>query len=116
MLQQLMNGVALGSVYALVALGYALVFGIQRIVNLAYGEIMMVGSFAALAATERFGPSLPVGFFFGILGSTAAGLAVHILAVRPLGTVSDERSPSHLAALITTIGAAIFLQNLILKI
>jgi branched-chain amino acid transport system permease protein len=116
MLQQTINGLALGSVYALVSLGYALAFGVLRIVNLAYGETMMVGSFSGFWVTQRFTPNILLAIAGGIVGAVVAGLAIHLLAVRPLGPVADLRSSAHLAPLITTLGAAIFLQNITLKL
>jgi len=116
LLQQLTNGVAIGAVYALVALGYALLFGTMRVVNLAYGEILMVGAFAGLSATTWLGASLPIALTAGVLAAIAVGVLINELAVRPLGDVSNTKSPAHLSALITTIGAALFIQNAVQKI
>lgn len=110
MLQQLVNGLTLGSTYALIALGYTMVYGVLRLINFAHGEVYMVGAFIGLMASKT--NRLP---FLGVLlvamaGSALAGVIIERIAYRPL------RKSSRLAALISAIGMSIFLQNLSLAI
>ena len=103
--QQLVNGVQIGSVYALVAIGYTMVYGIAKMINFAHGDIIMVGSYVALLFFQSSG--LPV---WGVIAATAAvsavlGVTIERLAYKPL------RGGSRMSALITTIGASLMLQN-----
>ena len=103
--QQLVNGVQIGSVYALVAIGYTMVYGIAKIINFAHGDIIMVGSYVALLFFQSSG--LPV---WGVIAATAAvsavqGVTIERLAYKPL------RGGSRMSALITTIGVSLMLQN-----
>ena len=105
MLQQLVNGLILGSVYALLALGYTMVYGIIKLINFAHGDIIMVGSYVALLFFQSSG--LPV---WGVIAATAAvsavqGVTIERLAYKPL------RGGSRMSALITTIGVSLMLQN-----
>src|SRR3954464_13198883 len=99
LLQQLVNGVMLGSTYALVAIGYTLVFGVLRLLHLAHGEVFMVGAFAGLQVVLwwNFGP---FGALIGGLAAWAAvGMLLELIAFRP----SRRRSNSHLAPVVSTI-------------
>ena len=103
--QQLVNGVQIGSVYALVAIGYTMVYGIAKMINFAHGDIIMVGSYVALIFFQSSG--LPV---WGVIAATAAvsavlGVTIERLASKPL------RGGSRMSALITTIGVSLMLQN-----
>ena len=103
--QQLVNGVQIGSVYALVAIGYTMVYGIAKMINFAHGDIIMVGSYVALLFFQSSG--LPV---WGVIAATAAvsavlGVTIERLAYKPL------RGRSRMSALITTIGVSLMLQN-----
>ena len=103
--QQLVNGVQIGSVYALVAIGYTMVYGIAKMINFAHGDIIMVGSYVALIFFQSSG--LPV---WGVIAATAAvsavlGVTIERLAYKPL------RGGSRMSALITTIGVSLMLQN-----
>ena len=103
--QQLVNGVQIGSVYALVAIGYTMVYGIAKMSNFAHGDIIMVGSYVALLFFQSSG--LPV---WGVIAATAAvsavlGVTIERLAYKPL------RGGSRMSALITTIGVSLMLQN-----
>ncbi len=113
------GGLAIGGIYALVALGYTMVYGVLRLINFAHSEIFMIGSFAALAVTLSFGISAPLGgiALVGFLllamvvsGAVAGGAAValEVIAYRPL----RKRNAPRLAALISAIGASLFLQEL----
>jgi len=113
-LQQLINGIVLGSIYALVALGYTMVYGILGLINFAHGEVVMVGAMVALTVIQVLlgaGSPLPVplilalGLAAAIAVCMALGFAIERVAYRPL------RNSPRLAALITAIGVSILLQN-----
>lgn len=110
--QQMVNGVTLGSTYALIALGYTLIFGVLNIVNMAHGEIFMFGAFIGLILATKFN----IGIFGALLGSMVAGAGLGYLmerlALRPL----RRRKVSELAPLISTIGVSIFLESLALRL
>lgn len=118
LLQQLINGLTLGAVYALIALGYTLVYGILELINFAHGEIYMIGAylgilfFAALAAAgwTDGGLFLPLLLVFILSAAFCAGYGVVMerIAYRPL------RSAHRLAPLISAIGVSIFLQNVVM--
>ena len=111
-LQQVVNGLTLGSTYAIIALGYTLIFGVLNIVNMAHGEIFMIGAFVGLMLVMKFN----AGIFTALAGAMAAGVILGYLlervALRPL----RRRKVSHLAPLISTIGVSIFLESLALKV
>ncbi|MCD6293243.1 MAG: branched-chain amino acid ABC transporter permease, partial [Deltaproteobacteria bacterium] len=112
-LQQLINGITLGSIYALIAVGYTMVYGVIQLINFAHGEIYMLGAFISFSLlTGLFGVGLPFGLavIVAVLFCALAGVLLDIVAYRPL-----RRAP-RLAALITAIGMSIFLQNLALLI
>lgn len=117
LLQQLINGLTQGMVYALIALGYTMVYGIVELINFAHGEIFMVGSFAgllaaaALAAAAPATPGwliLPLALLAAMAVCGAIGVSLERIAYRPL-----RRSP-RLAPLITAIGASYFIQNAVM--
>lgn len=112
-LQQIVNGLVLGSVYALVALGYTMVYGILGLINFAHGEVVMIGAMVALSVIQVLGGmALPVALVVGaglvvaIVVCVAVGFTMERLAYRPL------RSAPKLAPLITAIGMSIVLQSL----
>ncbi len=113
LLQQLANGIAWGSIYALIALGYTMVYGILRLINFAHGDIYMVGAFAAyyLARLTNAGgpdpsPALAVAVLLAsMLVCALLGVAMEYFAYRPV------RKSSRLTALITAIGVSLFLEN-----
>lgn len=109
--QQLLNGVGIGLTYVLIALGFNLVFGVMRVLNLAYGDVFMVAALASLAFVERFPAWAGLAPAVAVAAAVVAGLLVHALAVAPLGRVSDFDSPRHLGVMISTVGAALVLQN-----
>ena len=118
-LQQLINGLVLGSVYALVALGYTMVYGILELINFAHGEITMMGAMVALAVIAGLAmaaPGLPgvlvlgAGLVVAIPVCMALGLLIERVAYRPL------RHAPRLAPLITAIGVSIILQNIAMLI
>ncbi len=107
-LQQFANALVLGSVYALFALGFTLVFGVLEIITLAHGAIFMIGAFAGLMTATKgnlgFGPSLLAGMLAGGL----AGWVIDLVAVRPL----RNRKFHHLAPMIATIGCATVITSI----
>lgn len=113
LLQQTINGLTLGSLYALIAIGYTMVYGILGMINFAHGEIYMLGAFISLTAFTLLAAagitSLPLALFLvllvAVVFSAGYGWAVERVAYRPL------RGSTKLAPLISAIGASIFLQN-----
>ncbi len=113
LLQQLVNGLILGSLYALVALGYTMVYGILELINFAHGEIVMLGamvSVTVLGVLVALGVPVPLALLFALAAAmlvcVATGVLVERVAYRPL------RNAPRLAPLITAIGVSIVLQNL----
>ena len=100
----LISGLGLGSVYAIIALGYSMVYGIAKMLNFAHGDVIMVGAFAAFFSM-RAGIPLPLTLILAILICMALGVTIERLAYKPL------RQASKLAVLITAIGVSYFLQN-----
>lgn len=116
-LQQIINGLVQGSVYALVALGYTMVYGILGLINFAHGEVVMVGAMLALSALTTLIAwgvppvlALPVSLMLAMAGCMAMGFGIERIAYRPL------RHAPRLAPLITAIGVSIVLQNLAMMI
>ena len=102
----LANGIGLGSVYAIIALGYTMVYGIAKMLNFAHGDIIMVGAFIALLTTTSFGLTPLVAITVAMIGCTILGIVIERVAYRPL-----RQAESRLAVLITAIGVSYFLQN-----
>jgi branched-chain amino acid transport system permease protein len=116
-LQQIINGLVQGSVYALVALGYTMVYGILGLINFAHGEVVMVGAMLAMSSlTAMLGwgvpplLALPASIMLAMAGCMALGYSIERIAYRPL------RHAPRLAPLITAIGVSIVLQNLAMMI
>ncbi len=103
-IQQLFNGIALGSIYALIALGYTMVYGIIKLINFAHGEIYMVGAFSAFFLIGAFDFPLWSAFLLAMVICSALGMLIERVAYKPL------RNQDRLAALITAIGVSLFLQ------
>ena len=104
-LSYLISGISLGSIYAIIALGYTMVYGIAKMLNFAHGDIIMVGAYAACCAMSYLGlPALPSALL-AMLACTVLGIIIERLAYKPL------RSAPSLAVLITAIGVSYFLQN-----
>ncbi|MFC0274781.1 branched-chain amino acid ABC transporter permease [Metabacillus herbersteinensis] len=108
-LEQLINGITLGSIYAIVALGFTLVFGVLGIINMAHGEIFMFGAFIGVFVTSSMKAPLWVAFLAAVLVTAMMGYLLERFALRPL---RSKQGVSHLAPLISTIGVSIFLENL----
>ncbi|MDP9109011.1 MAG: branched-chain amino acid ABC transporter permease [Pseudomonadota bacterium] len=106
--QQLLNALTLGSVYALFALGFTLVFGVLGVINLSHGAIFMLGSYCALILVERLALPLWLALLAAMLGAGLIGLLVDFLVLRPL----RARNAPHLSPMIASIGVAIMLTNL----
>ena len=104
-LSYLINGLGLGSVYAIIALGYTMVYGIAKMLNFAHGDVIMIGAYVAFFALNNFGLPLPAAVLLSIVVCTALGVTVERLAYKPL------RQASSLSVLITAIGVSYFLQN-----
>ncbi len=106
LISALVSGLTLGSIYALMALGYTMVYGIAKMLNFAHGDIIMVGAYAVIVAVA--GAKLPAlaGVFVAVLVCVLLGVTIEFLAYRPL-----RRAPS-LSVLITAIGVSYLLQNL----
>ena len=110
LIQTLISGLSLGSIYALIALGYTMVYGIAKMLNFAHGDVIMVGAYAVITTvlTANFPPL--VGILVSILVCVVLGVTIEFLAYRPL------RQAPPLSVLITAIGVSYFLQNLALLI
>ena len=105
--QQLLNALTLGSVYALFALGFTLVFGVLSVINLSHGAVFMVGAYTALLVTTRLHAPLWAGMLAAMLVSGLVGLLVDALVLRRL----RARHAPHLIPMIATIGVTIILTN-----
>jgi branched-chain amino acid transport system permease protein len=104
LVEQVVNGIMLGSVYALIAIGYTLIFGVLGKLHLAHGEVFMVGAFVGLVVALRL-PSVLLAIAAAMIVTGMLGLLIERVAFRPL------RGAHHLAPLATTIGAGIVLQE-----
>ena len=109
-LSQFVNGVKLGSVYAMVAIGYSMVYGILRLINFAHGDIMTVGVYTILVLTAAFGMPLWATVAVSVIMAVAVGLTAERIAYRPLRTAGEETT------LISSLAVSIFLQNLLTMI
>jgi branched-chain amino acid transport system permease protein len=106
--QQLINALSLGSVYALFALGFTLVFGVLGVINLSHGAIFMLGSYIALLLIEKLAMPLYPAMLCAMLATGCIGALVDFLILKPL----RARNAPHLAPMIASIGVAIMLTNL----
>lgn len=108
-LSYLINGVSLGSVYAIIALGYTMVYGIAKMLNFAHGDIIMVGGYVVLLAMVNAGLPPVAAILVAVVACTVLGVVIERIAYRPL-----RNAASPLAVLITAIGVSYFLQNVAL--
>ena len=106
----LINGITLGGIYALIAVGYTMVYGVIQLINFAHGEVYAFGAFLALTFILYLGVPWYMAFLMAMACGACMGMALDVVAYRPL-----RKSP-RLAALITAIGMSIFLQNLAMLI
>lgn len=109
-LSNLINGISLGSIYAIIALGYTMVYGIAKMLNFAHGDVIMVGAYVCFCSMSYLNLPPIVGILFAVLLCTVLGIIIERLAYKPL-----REAPS-LAVLITAIGVSYFLQNMALLI
>lgn len=104
-LSYLISGISLGSVYAIIALGYTMVYGIAKMLNFAHGDVIMVGAYVCFFAISRYNLPPVIGLLLAIAACTALGVVIEQLAYKPL------RQATSLAVLITAIGVSYLLQN-----
>ena len=104
-LQQLINGISLGSIYALIALGYTMVYGIIKLINFAHGEIFMIGSFIGFYSIAGWGLGLIPALLLSMTVCAIIGVAIERIAYKRL------RTATRIAALITAIGVSLLIQN-----
>ena len=109
-LSYLINGISLGSVYAIIALGYTMVYGIAKMLNFAHGDVIMVGAYISFCSTSYLGLSPLLSVVLAVIVCTVLGIVIEGLAYKPL------RQAPALAVLITAIGVSYFLQNAALLI
>ncbi|MBQ6693069.1 MAG: branched-chain amino acid ABC transporter permease [Clostridia bacterium] len=109
-LSTLISGLSLGSIYALIALGYTMVYGIAKMLNFAHGDVIMVGAFAVITSVSMLGLSPVLSILISIVCCVVLGVSIERIAYKPL-----RKSPP-LAVLITAIGVSYFLQSLALLI
>ena len=109
-LSYLISGISLGSVYAIIALGYTMVYGIAKMLNFAHGDVIMVGGYISLGAMTELGLPAPIAIILAMVVCTTLGVVIEGLAYKPL------RAAPSLAVLITAIGVSYFLQNAALLI
>jgi branched-chain amino acid transport system permease protein len=105
-LQQLINGLTIGSSYALVAVGFTLIFGVLRVVYLAHGAVLIIGAYIGLFAQQWTG-SILAALLIASIGAALSGLVVELVALRPV------RGQNHLIALVTTISVATIMQEIL---
>ncbi len=106
-INQLINGLHVGSIYALIALGYTMVYGIVRLINFAHGDLIMVGAYAVLFCITLFGFPLWLAAVGGIVVCSIFGVTIERVAYRPL----RQRNAPRISALITAIGVSFLLEN-----
>lgn len=104
LLAQIVNGLQLGLVYSLIALGYTMVYGIIRLINFAHGDVFMVGAFVGFLGFSSWGLSLPVAGLLSLVVTAVLGVAIERLAYRPL------RNAPRISALISALGVSLFIQ------
>ena len=104
-LQYLINGIYIGAIYAVIALGYTMVYGIAKMLNFAHGDVIMVGAYMSYAVTSSMGVGMVPSILIAMVICTVLGIIIEGLAYKPL------RGTSSLAVLITAIGVSYFLQN-----
>ena len=104
-LSYLISGISLGSVYAIIALGYTMVYGIAKMLNFAHGDVIMIGGYVSFCAMNYLGLPGWLAALLAMVACTVLGIVIERLAYKPL------RSATSLAVLITAIGVSYFLQN-----
>ena len=109
-LNNLINGISLGSIYAVIALGYTLVYGIAKMLNFAHGDVIMVGGYVIFTCMTTWGLNSWLSIVLAVIACTLLGIVIEKVAYKPL------RQATSLAVLITAIGVSYFLQNIALLI
>ncbi len=104
-LSNVISGISLGSIYAIIALGYTMVYGIAKMLNFAHGDVIMVGAYVCFFMTSRYHMPAVIGVLLSMFVCTVLGIVIERLAYKPL------RQATSLAVLITAIGMSYFLQN-----
>ena len=107
----LINGLSLGSIYAIIAIGYTMVYGIAKMLNFAHGDVIMIGGYISFTVITTWGLGVPLGILAAVAGCMLLGMGIERVAYRPL-----RKAASPLAILITAIGVSYFLQNLALLV
>ncbi|MFJ7509833.1 branched-chain amino acid ABC transporter permease [Peribacillus simplex] len=105
LIQQLVNGISLGSIYALIALGYTMVYGIVKLINFAHGDVFMVGSFVGFYAITVMDLSFIPALLISMVTCAIFGVLIERIAYKPL------RNATRIAALITAIGVSLLIEN-----
>ncbi len=108
-MQQILNGLTIGSIYALIALGYTMIYGIMKLINFAHGEIFMLGAYMSYVAMARFKWPFVMALIFSMVVCGFIGFLIEKIAYRPL------RNSTRISALITAIGMSLLLQNLVMR-
>jgi branched-chain amino acid transport system permease protein len=116
--QQLTNGLAIGGIYALIALGYTMVYGVMRLINFAHGEIFMLGSYLGLTIITSLALHNYLGTFFGILvlAAMVMGLVAIVGALLERSAYRPLRQSPRLSAVVSALGASVFLQNAVMLV
>ncbi|MBO7356935.1 MAG: branched-chain amino acid ABC transporter permease [Lachnospiraceae bacterium] len=109
-LTYLINGISLGSVYAIIALGYTMVYGIAKMLNFAHGDVIMIGAYVVYLAMNQAGLNPILAILISVVICTILGITIERIAYKPL------RGAASLAVLITAIGVSYFLQNFALLV
>ncbi len=109
-LNNLINGISLGSIYAVIALGYTLVYGIAKMLNFAHGDVIMIGGYVVFISMTSLSLNPWISILLAIIACTVLGVVIEKVAYKPL------RQATSLAVLITAIGVSYFLQNIALLI
>ena len=107
----LINGISLGSVYAIIALGYTMVYGIAKMLNFAHGDVIMIGAYVVMAAVTGAGLPPAAAILAAVIFCTVLGIVIERVAYGPL-----LNAASSLAVLITAIGVSYLLQNIALLV
>ena len=110
LVQQLINGISLGSIYALIALGYTMIYGILKLINFAHGDIYMLGAYIGFVCTSILKLSFLPALIISMLGAALAGIIIERIAYRPM------RNAPRIAILITAIGVSFFLENVMILV
>jgi branched-chain amino acid transport system permease protein len=109
-IQQMINGIGLGSVYALIAIGYTIVYGILRLINFAHGEVLMIGTYTAMGVFGHLLLPFYLAIILSVLAAVLVGITIERLAYRPVRGTTEETT------LITSFAVSIMIQNLAVMI